>query len=325
MARDHARISIDIADDDELEDLSTDAQWLYFRVLLPDPSLNHCGVADWRPRRLAVKSRDMTPERLVAAAAELEASRFAIFDEETEEVLVRSFIRNDHVLRNPKVAVALLKAYRMVASKHLKSLILAEVAREYEEHPEYSSWTSTLCGDDLQKLLERYESDTQSDYQSDTQSDYQSDAKSTPLTPKPLTPKPLAPKPLAPSPTSAGKPASSSRSSSVTAATAKEFEEFWTLYPRKIGRKKALEKFAVARRNVDLDVLLSSVERYVGHLRATRTEERFIKHPATWLNQGCWDDVYETSPVIKAATGQDLLKNRIIQRHSEGRPAIAAK
>jgi hypothetical protein len=56
MAREYARIRTSIADDPDLEDLSLEAQWLYFRVILPDPTLSSVGVMDWRPRKLIRKA-----------------------------------------------------------------------------------------------------------------------------------------------------------------------------------------------------------------------------------------------------------------------------
>ena len=326
--RDYAKIHVGIAEDDHLESLSTDAQWLYFRVLLPDPSLNHCGVADWRPRRLTVKSRDMTLERIHAAAQELDAENFALFDEETEEVLVRSYIRNDRVLRNPNVSLALVKAYRLIASKRLKSAILTEIARERRDHPEYTPWHNERTADDLQRLADQGDKITNSEGSCEGSSQGSCEgssqgsdtAKPNKLTPSTYTPNTyhLAPSTCTPDTSASGKPSepSSRKRSSETAKHAEEFERFWTLYPRKESKKKAFEKFVIARRSVDLDVLLSSVERYVEHIRQTRTEPRFIKIPTTWLNQGCWDDVYETAESIKPKSGQSLLQDRIIQRHS---------
>ncbi|NKW33718.1 hypothetical protein GS942_16790 [Rhodococcus hoagii] len=141
MAREFARIWIGIADDEDLEDLSMAAQWLYFRVLVPDPTLNHCGVADWRPARLISKARDLTVEQILSAAGELERKRYALFDLDTEEVLVRSYIRGEKLLRNPKMAAAVVKSYRAVASKTLRAGVVSELQREHADNPQYSSWT----------------------------------------------------------------------------------------------------------------------------------------------------------------------------------------
>lgn len=155
MPREYARIRLSIADDDDFESLSPQAQWLYLRVLIPDPTLNYAGVADWRPKRLLRKAGCLTLEYLLAAAQELEERRYCLFDLDTEEVLVRSYIRNDEILRNPKMAAAMVKAYRGTASKPLQAAIVDEVKRVRKESPDYSSWDSSTVGKDLSEILSK--------------------------------------------------------------------------------------------------------------------------------------------------------------------------
>lgn len=155
MAREHARLWLDINSDDDFAALSFDAQAFYTRIILTDPTMNYCGVADWRPRRLTVRARDLTLQRIMTAAAELEAGNYLLFDANTEEVLVRSFIRRDELLRNPKMAATVIKAYAAVASPVLRAAIVTEVKRVHQEHPEYSSWTHKDTADGLTRLLSR--------------------------------------------------------------------------------------------------------------------------------------------------------------------------
>lgn len=155
MAREHARLWLDINSDDDFAALSFDAQSFYTRIVLTEATLNYCGVADWRPRRLTVRARDLTLARILAAAAELEAGNYLLFDLDTEEVLARSFIRRDELLRNPKMAATVLKAYAAVASPVLRAAIVTEVKRVHAEHPEYSSWSHKDTADGLARLMSR--------------------------------------------------------------------------------------------------------------------------------------------------------------------------
>lgn len=65
------------------------------------------------------------------------------------------------------------------------------------------------------------------------------------------------------------------------------FDQFWQAYPHKVGKAAALKAFVRAgRTGVDLKRLMFAVERY-------KTEKRPdvpFCNPATWLNQGRWDD-----------------------------------
>lgn len=153
MAREHARIWLDINDDDDFEQLGPIAQWLYVRVLLTDATLNYCGVADWRPKRLLRKAAGLTLGDVLGAAAELEQKRYALFDLDSEEVLVRSYIRRDELLRNPKMAATVIKAYPAIASSTLRAAVVTEVLRIKAEHPEYSSWAHKDTGAGLSRLL----------------------------------------------------------------------------------------------------------------------------------------------------------------------------
>jgi hypothetical protein len=70
----------------------------------------------------------------------------------------------------------------------------------------------------------------------------------------------------------------------------RDFDAWWSLYPRKVGKQAARRKHAVAVKRVNPLVL---EERLCVHVEAwTRHgyETQFIPHPATWLEQGRWDD-----------------------------------
>lgn len=157
MAREHARIWLDINSDDDFESLPFDAQGFYTRVVLTLDDLSYCGVATWRPRKLTTKAPDLTYERILCAASALEVGRYCLFDLDTEEVMARSYIRRDQLLRNPKYAAAVVRTYNGIASKSLRAAVVTEVRRVRDEHPEYSSWTArdktTDIGAELSKLM----------------------------------------------------------------------------------------------------------------------------------------------------------------------------
>jgi len=94
-----------------------------------------------------------------------------------------------------------------------------------------------------------------------------------------------------------------------------KFEEFWKLYPRKIGKHLARAKWekitngGLSTRTLDRDSgsymeitlqatpdeIIEGARRYRDSQIDRRTyrlidDGKFICHPATWLNQGRWDD-----------------------------------
>lgn len=69
-------------------------------------------------------------------------------------------------------------------------------------------------------------------------------------------------------------------------------EQFWKDYPRKTEKKAALAKLDATRKGgkVPWVTFITGVQRYAANVAGT--EERYIKHPTTWLNRGCWDDEF---------------------------------
>lgn len=68
----------------------------------------------------------------------------------------------------------------------------------------------------------------------------------------------------------------------------KEAEEIYEAYPRHIAKKAAIKAIEGALREKPKEVLLEAVKRFA--LSVATKEPQFIPHPATWFNQGRWDD-----------------------------------
>ncbi|WP_191060965.1 DUF1376 domain-containing protein [Geminicoccus harenae] len=79
-----------------------------------------------------------------------------------------------------------------------------------------------------------------------------------------------------------------------------EFEVWWQAYPRKIGRKATLEAYRRARAEAGADVLLTAVKAAAAAWRTEGTQDRFIPHPANWLEQRRWQDVAVIEPAAPA-------------------------
>jgi hypothetical protein len=97
---------------------------------------------------------------MLTAAAELEERRYVLFDTATEEALIRTYIRNDELMRNPKMALSVVSGYQATASKVLRAFIVTEVLKAKEEHPEFSSWEHDISKADVTRLLTRKGSDS---------------------------------------------------------------------------------------------------------------------------------------------------------------------
>lgn len=66
-----------------------------------------------------------------------------------------------------------------------------------------------------------------------------------------------------------------------------EFDRFWAVYPRKVGRDAALRVWAKLKPDAALtDAMIAAVRRQL----PTWDDPKFIPHPSTWLNGGRWKD-----------------------------------
>lgn len=139
MARDHARIKTGIWRDREFRDLTSDAQWLY-QAMTSQQALTYAGVLDWRPGRFAALAKGMTARRVEKAADELTAARFVVVDLQTEEALVRTYVRHDGVLDRRNMGKAVARALQAVVSMRIREAILIELGRLYEESPTLAGW-----------------------------------------------------------------------------------------------------------------------------------------------------------------------------------------
>lgn len=137
--RQYALIHRAILDDPSWRCLTRSQQNLYLLLLLK-LSTNLCGVVDWHPKKLAVNASDMTVETIEADAVVLEKKLYIVRDEDTDEVLIRSFLRNDAPLKSSKTAIAVRSSYTDTASSKLRGVIVFELQRLYKEQRDWQGW-----------------------------------------------------------------------------------------------------------------------------------------------------------------------------------------
>ncbi|OIR41170.1 hypothetical protein BJP08_08060 [Corynebacterium sp. NML140438] len=77
------------------------------------------------------------------------------------------------------------------------------------------------------------------------------------------------------------------------------FDEFWGIYPRRVGKRKAESEFLRACTRAPVEEILAGARRLATD--PNLPEKRFIPHPATWLHQDRWGD--EPLPARKPAPG----------------------
>jgi hypothetical protein len=132
MARDHARILTAIWRDSDFLNLDPAAQHAYLTIV-SQQRLTYCGVLDYLPSRLATLSRGNTEHKMRAAVKTLEKARFVVVDQQTHELLARSYVRHDGVMDRTNMGKAVARAFQSVVSRKIRDAILTELGRLYAE------------------------------------------------------------------------------------------------------------------------------------------------------------------------------------------------
>ncbi len=94
-------------------------------------------------------AEDWTVIRLLAAAQILSERLFVLFDDVTEECLIRSWIKHDGLWRTPNMAVTMANARAAMGSKILRGVIVHEVQKLVKAEPDLNGWKR----DEVKKML----------------------------------------------------------------------------------------------------------------------------------------------------------------------------
>lgn len=85
------------------------------------------------------------------------------------------------------------------------------------------------------------------------------------------------------------------------------FDQFWSSYPKKVGKQAALKAWKKLRPNKDLhSKIMVAVESQKKSEQWKTENGRYIPNPTTWLNQGRWDDELPKGngrPALNSKTG----------------------
>lgn len=300
MARTEARVRTSIWNDPDFRALTPNAQLTYV-FLLSQSDLSYAGVLPLRVRRWAGHAAGVDAKTLADALRELEAKRFIVADRETEELLVRTFMRNDEVYRQLNLVKAARKSLRDVASPRLRAEIGIEAARCLEEAGDETK-AERLIRQELCAMARDIDDGTPREGHARGTRGATGTPQGTPregsrgrgvttvttdnpllLSPDPL---PLDPSPRQGSSTPA-RPARSRGKPKPVDADDPDFARFWGIYPRRQDKGAARAAWPVALTKAPVERIVAGAARYRDD---PNREPEFTKQPATWLNAEGWDD-----------------------------------
>lgn len=118
----YVKLHRSIWQDPDFVALTPDAQRLYM-LLISQPDITHVGILPLMPARWSRFSTGTSPAQVRAALDELSTAEFVLTDNDTEELLVRSYLIYDEAHKLTNGAKSLLRAYGQVLSRHLRTAI----------------------------------------------------------------------------------------------------------------------------------------------------------------------------------------------------------
>lgn len=109
-----------------------------------------------------------------------------------------------------------------------------------------------------------------------------------------------------------GKEVKNVKNKETTLCEHPEFEQFWQVYPRRIGKADAVKAwFQQNGSRPDISVIIGKVENLKRSRQWTTDGGRYIPHPATWLRRHGWDDEPETKTATPGWGDQDENDSRV--------------
>jgi hypothetical protein len=128
MARSYANILTAIWREKDFINLDAPAQHCYL-LLVTQSDISAAGTLALTPQRWAKLTKGQTARAVSKAIETLAAARFVIVDRDTEELLVRSFIRHDKGYGNIKRRGAIRDAVWAIASPIIRGAVAHELNR----------------------------------------------------------------------------------------------------------------------------------------------------------------------------------------------------
>jgi hypothetical protein len=129
MSRNYAQFTTAIwRPGDDFGALTRNAQWTYF-MLSTQPDISAAGILSLNVRRWSGRSADGSKQDVIDGLQELSANRFVYYDYESEEVLIRGFIKADGGYGNRKRKPVIKRAVEDVESVALRKVLAEELAK----------------------------------------------------------------------------------------------------------------------------------------------------------------------------------------------------
>lgn len=291
MAREYAKTNLSIWQDDDWRAVPAPAQHLY-QVLNTHPELSYCGVADWRPGRLVAFANGWTVDDIDLLADCLEARHFIVRDEVSEEVLVRSWIRFDGLIKQPRLSVSMANSFAAVSSNDIRGVIVHELNKLHDLEPGAAGWAKPQVSDllGLRSIDPKSRATPKDPFGDGFGYGFAHTFRERLGETLPKVSVPVSVPPTTATATATLQQHHANQTQCASDDAPERFEEFWDTYDKKRDRKKVEAKYrtALKKPNVTPDRLIAAASSYIEFQRRIGKHPEFTKDPATWLNNESW-------------------------------------
>jgi hypothetical protein len=305
---DFIQVRTDIWSDPGFLALAHGPQWMYL-ALTTQPAISMCGVLIMRERYWATLAADLGAGEQREWLGALAAARLIVLDESTDELLVRTKIRREPVpaVSSPKLVKPLTRACQAVTSGPLRGALAEELRLCQQEGLVHASIAAQI--DRLAAWLEhasRFVSEplfSQVDRVSDAVPDTAPDRSHMKLTYEVDVEGGSGGELVSVNGSGRG-PATRGKS----AGQAEGFDEFWLVYPRRVGKGAARNAWAKAVRKADPADIIKAAAAYRDW---PGRKPDYTAHPTTWLNQERWTDELPADARSGPFTAADALRSAL--------------
>ncbi|WP_037183795.1 hypothetical protein [Rhodococcoides fascians] len=295
MPRDHGRVLCRIWTDPKFLARSESAQRMYM-LLLSQPTVNNAGVQPLLVGKWARKGPTGDEDDVRKSLTELEEHGYIVTDTDTEELLIRSFIRNDGGMKHRYIMKNALGCAEAIESALLRRVLARELRRLGRDDAGETATKMEAALADFEPIENPSESHSNGilnpseshsepiEMASQQEMPFESHSDGNRIT---------AVKVKVSSKGSvsnylSSKDSKDRSSAPQTSSYSAAFESFWTAYPRKSAKRKAFDAWKRAvRRTGDNEILIAGATRY---REDPNREDQFTKQGEAWLNGDCWDD-----------------------------------
>ena len=321
----------------------TEGEQALYQKLISQSDTSLAGVLTYAPVRWAGQTAGMTVADIESRMAGLVEKRYALVDLDTQEVLIRSYIRNDSGWRSPRTMLGVAGAVRRILSPLLRAAVSVELQRI--DTSDLSDSISEKTNRSTRQVVDGAISDLLLDTPADEQAvDTLSIGYLAQVRPESADTVSIGYPPFvhatataqataiatATAPISCSSADAESESDEMSAelipleaprptprnSADEDFAAWWALYPRKVGKGQAAKAYRAARKKATPEALFAAVTAQAPLLMARGSQ--YCPHPATWLNGERWRDepteLRSTDPKRYTRADWEHLANRAAER-----------